>query len=233
MHHMCETWSQHTWCLCSRPGFGSLKPGCDIRRGTCPLSWARAHPTCPLTLVAPRQRPSPGTAQQLTLGVIDHVSTSDLCMGMEQDRGRVATWHLQALPDWGPRSCMGFRALAILARSRDDTRPHLAWGPDDTYGIRDHSGDAESILVLEKSPFLMASWALRGSEGSMCRSGFRLRDFLVLRLKLLIAPFMRLMPMAVQPKKKSIWPATSYGGPQPKARLHMDNYRGLIFNWQE
>jgi hypothetical protein len=29
MHHMCETWSQHTWCLCSRPGFGPLKPGCD------------------------------------------------------------------------------------------------------------------------------------------------------------------------------------------------------------
>jgi hypothetical protein len=29
MHHMCETWSQHTWCLCSRPGFGPLKLGCD------------------------------------------------------------------------------------------------------------------------------------------------------------------------------------------------------------
>jgi hypothetical protein len=29
IHHMCETWSQHTWCLCSRPGFGSLKSGCD------------------------------------------------------------------------------------------------------------------------------------------------------------------------------------------------------------
>jgi hypothetical protein len=29
MHHMCETWSQHTWCLCSRPGFWPLKPGCD------------------------------------------------------------------------------------------------------------------------------------------------------------------------------------------------------------
>jgi hypothetical protein len=28
MHHMCETWSQHTWCLCLRPGFGPLKPGC-------------------------------------------------------------------------------------------------------------------------------------------------------------------------------------------------------------
>jgi hypothetical protein len=26
---MCETWSQHTWCLCSRSGFGPLKPGCD------------------------------------------------------------------------------------------------------------------------------------------------------------------------------------------------------------
>jgi hypothetical protein len=26
---MCETWSQHTWWLCSRPGFGPLKPGCD------------------------------------------------------------------------------------------------------------------------------------------------------------------------------------------------------------
>jgi hypothetical protein len=25
---MCETWSQHTWCLCLRPGFGPLKPGC-------------------------------------------------------------------------------------------------------------------------------------------------------------------------------------------------------------
>jgi hypothetical protein len=29
MHHMCETWSQHTWCLCSRPGFDPLKSGCD------------------------------------------------------------------------------------------------------------------------------------------------------------------------------------------------------------
>jgi hypothetical protein len=26
---MCETWSQHTWWLCSRPGFGPLKSGCD------------------------------------------------------------------------------------------------------------------------------------------------------------------------------------------------------------
>jgi hypothetical protein len=25
MHHMCETWSQHTWWLCLRPGFGPLK----------------------------------------------------------------------------------------------------------------------------------------------------------------------------------------------------------------
>jgi hypothetical protein len=29
IHHMCETWSQQTWWLCSRPGFGPLKPGCD------------------------------------------------------------------------------------------------------------------------------------------------------------------------------------------------------------
>jgi hypothetical protein len=29
IHHMCETWSQHTWWLCSHPGFGPLKPGCD------------------------------------------------------------------------------------------------------------------------------------------------------------------------------------------------------------
>jgi hypothetical protein len=29
IHHMCETWSQHTWWLCSRLGFGPLKPGCD------------------------------------------------------------------------------------------------------------------------------------------------------------------------------------------------------------
>jgi hypothetical protein len=29
IHHMCETWSQHTWWLCSRPGFGPLKSGCD------------------------------------------------------------------------------------------------------------------------------------------------------------------------------------------------------------
>jgi hypothetical protein len=26
---MCETWSQHTWCLCSRPGLYAPKPGCD------------------------------------------------------------------------------------------------------------------------------------------------------------------------------------------------------------
>jgi hypothetical protein len=32
IHHMCETWSQHTWWLCLRPGFGPLKPGCDKRK---------------------------------------------------------------------------------------------------------------------------------------------------------------------------------------------------------
>jgi hypothetical protein len=26
---MCETWSQHTWWICSRPGLGAPKPGCD------------------------------------------------------------------------------------------------------------------------------------------------------------------------------------------------------------
>jgi hypothetical protein len=30
IHHMCETWSQHTWWLCSRPGLGAPKPECDI-----------------------------------------------------------------------------------------------------------------------------------------------------------------------------------------------------------
>ena len=29
IHHMCETWSQHTWWLCSRPGLGAPKSGCD------------------------------------------------------------------------------------------------------------------------------------------------------------------------------------------------------------
>jgi hypothetical protein len=29
IHHMCEAWSQHTWWLCSRPGLGAPKPGCD------------------------------------------------------------------------------------------------------------------------------------------------------------------------------------------------------------
>jgi hypothetical protein len=29
IHHMCETWSQHTWWWCSRPGLGAPKPGCD------------------------------------------------------------------------------------------------------------------------------------------------------------------------------------------------------------
>jgi hypothetical protein len=29
IHHMCETWSQHTWWLCSHPGLGALKSGCD------------------------------------------------------------------------------------------------------------------------------------------------------------------------------------------------------------
>jgi hypothetical protein len=29
IHHMCETWSQHTWWICLRSGFGAPKPGCD------------------------------------------------------------------------------------------------------------------------------------------------------------------------------------------------------------
>jgi hypothetical protein len=32
IHHMCETWSQHTKWLCSRPGLGAPKPGCDTHK---------------------------------------------------------------------------------------------------------------------------------------------------------------------------------------------------------
>jgi hypothetical protein len=42
IHHMCETWSQHTWWLCSRPGLGALKPGCDT--SLCRANLGR-HPT--------------------------------------------------------------------------------------------------------------------------------------------------------------------------------------------
>jgi hypothetical protein len=31
---MCETWSQHTWCLCSHPDFGPLKSGCDTPKNS-------------------------------------------------------------------------------------------------------------------------------------------------------------------------------------------------------
>jgi hypothetical protein len=30
-HHMCETWSQHTWWLCSCSGLGAPKTGCDTQ----------------------------------------------------------------------------------------------------------------------------------------------------------------------------------------------------------
>ena len=46
MHHMCETWSQHTWCLCSRPGFGSLKSGCDRIRSR--SRWGFSAPPPPV-----------------------------------------------------------------------------------------------------------------------------------------------------------------------------------------
>jgi hypothetical protein len=41
IHHMCETWSQHTWWLCSRPGLGAPKPGCDRSgiRGMLTVGW--------------------------------------------------------------------------------------------------------------------------------------------------------------------------------------------------
>jgi hypothetical protein len=41
IHHMCETWSQHTWWLCSRPGLGASKSGCDKSgiRGMLTLGW--------------------------------------------------------------------------------------------------------------------------------------------------------------------------------------------------
>jgi hypothetical protein len=45
IHHMCETWSQHTWWLCSRPCLGAPKPGCDkyVAAGQCcaQLLWMR------------------------------------------------------------------------------------------------------------------------------------------------------------------------------------------------
>jgi hypothetical protein len=41
IHHMCETWSQHTWWLCSRPGLGAPKSGCDRSgiRGMLTVGW--------------------------------------------------------------------------------------------------------------------------------------------------------------------------------------------------
>jgi hypothetical protein len=53
---MCETWSQHTWCLCSRPGFGPLKSGCDsshtfiaqqvVENNVHELTYSGAHVKC-------------------------------------------------------------------------------------------------------------------------------------------------------------------------------------------
>jgi hypothetical protein len=41
IYHMCETWSQHTWWLCLRPGLGAPKPGCDRSgiRGMLTVGW--------------------------------------------------------------------------------------------------------------------------------------------------------------------------------------------------
>jgi hypothetical protein len=63
---MCETWSQHTWCLCSRPGFGPLESGCDMLCGAelsapffspCPLSLSPAVPTCQPSLTSRPRSP--------------------------------------------------------------------------------------------------------------------------------------------------------------------------------
>jgi hypothetical protein len=59
MHHMCETWSQHTWCLCSRPDFGPLKPGCDRRLGAWFLHGEGSfsgYPPFPVPIVRERKR---------------------------------------------------------------------------------------------------------------------------------------------------------------------------------
>jgi hypothetical protein len=45
IHHMCETWSQHTWWLCSRPGLGAPKSGCDtdLARSSSPVVVPKVH----------------------------------------------------------------------------------------------------------------------------------------------------------------------------------------------
>jgi hypothetical protein len=70
IHHMCETWSQHTWWLCSRPGLGAPKPGCDM--GVLPLCFA-ATPSCPSF----GHRPSLSFSPQV-LAVAHHTSLAPI-----------------------------------------------------------------------------------------------------------------------------------------------------------
>jgi hypothetical protein len=60
IHHMCETWSQHNWWLCSHPGFGAPKPGCDTSavRRTPVTPWGRDQSDPPPS-ARPVQRPGP------------------------------------------------------------------------------------------------------------------------------------------------------------------------------
>jgi hypothetical protein len=41
IHHMCETWSQHTWWLCSRPGLGA--PETRVWHVCQPMSWRNSR----------------------------------------------------------------------------------------------------------------------------------------------------------------------------------------------
>jgi hypothetical protein len=51
IHHMCETWSQHTWWLCSRPGLGA--PKIRVWQSPTPLYF---QPKAPVAKGQPRRR---------------------------------------------------------------------------------------------------------------------------------------------------------------------------------
>jgi hypothetical protein len=139
IHHMCETWSQHTWWLCSRPGFGPLKPGCDIRSlgptlplkasllGGCSLNHINhVFPSSPHNVrLFPTISPSHIVIQDLSENILGQPGSDTNCWNRTTD-----TWRVR----WGRphtrRAHLGCRAathasarIAVSFRSLGPTLP--------------------------------------------------------------------------------------------------------------
>jgi hypothetical protein len=156
-----------------------------------------------------------GTASRLASGVSGHLSVPDLSLGREQASGTCGDAAPSVPPLQGTQIMLkgGVQSPTVLVRTHDGTGPRMVlrsgrhtWGPGPLWGLATKECPFSMVVGTLRTP-------LRGSDGYMCRSEFRLRGPQTYGRSCRLLPLWDSWRWWSILGKQANWPVVSYGGP--------------------